>query len=120
MATSTPQYTNGDLYTWVGPTTGGNWSDVSNWSYNGEPATHVPDTQTNQGTVTIPSGVTVTISSATSTLSGVSIKVAGTLDIASGTSALAVNNLEVASGGTANIQRPLTAPRSFSERATTR
>ncbi|MFT8364964.1 MAG: Hint domain-containing protein [Gluconobacter cerinus] len=109
MATSTPAWTNGDLYTWVGPTTGGNWSDVSNWSYDGAPATHVPDTQTNQGTVTIPSGVTVTVSSATSTLSGVNIKVAGTLDIASGTSALAVNNLEVASGGTANIQRPLTA-----------
>ncbi|WP_143412306.1 hypothetical protein [Gluconobacter sp. DsW_058] len=84
-----------------------------NWSYDGAPATHVPDTQTNQGTVTIPSGVTVTVSSATSTLSGVNIKVAGTLDIASGTSALAVQNLEVTSGGTANIQRPLTANNSL-------
>jgi len=106
---ATPGWTTGDKYTWVGPTTGGDWNDVANWQYDGVAATHVPDTQTNQGTVTIPAGVTVTISSSTATLANVNIKVSGTLDITSSSSALSVNNLEVASGGTANIGRALTA-----------
>ncbi|KXV32082.1 G8 domain-containing protein, partial [Gluconobacter japonicus] len=110
---TTPDWTTGDKYAWVGPKTGGDWNDVANWQYDGVAATHVPNTQTNQGTVTIPAGVTVTVSSSTTTLTNVNIKVSGTLDITSSSSALSVGNLEVASGGTANIARGLTASSSL-------
>ncbi|GAN63163.1 Hint domain-containing protein [Acetobacter indonesiensis] len=113
MATTTPAYTNGSLYTWVGGKSG-SWSDISNWKYDGQPATHAPDTQTNNGTVVIPSGVTVTIPSTVATLSGVNIDVQGKLTIAAGSSALAVNSLTVENGGTALIERAITANQSFS------
>lgn len=113
MATTTPDWTNGSLYTWVGGKSG-SWSDVSNWKYNGQPATHAPDTQTNNGTVVIPSGVTVTIPSTVTTLSGVTIDVQGNLTVATGSSALAVGSLTVENGGSALIQRGVTSNNAFS------
>lgn len=106
---TTPDWTSGSSYTWVGPATGGVWTDASNWQYDGQPATHVPDAQTG-GTITIPAGSTVTIPADVTTLgpgSSVVLDVQGTLNIASGSSNLAFQTLTVENGGNVNISRTL-------------
>ncbi|AOW48229.1 hypothetical protein [Acetobacter ascendens] len=84
---TTPDWTSGSSYTWVGPATGGVWTDASNWEYDGQPATHVPDAQTG-GTITIPADVT-TLGPGNSVV----LDVQGTLNIASGSSNLAFQTL---------------------------
>lgn len=106
---TTPDWNSGSSYTWVGPATGGVWTDASNWQYDGQPATHVPDAQTG-GTITIPAGSTVTIPADVTTLgpgSSVILDVQGTLNIASGSSNLAFQTLTVENGGNVNISRTL-------------
>ncbi|MGD7068991.1 Hint domain-containing protein [Acetobacter sp. AAB5] len=106
---TTPDWTSGSNYTWAGPASGGVWTDASNWQYNGEPATHAPDSHTG-GTITIPAGATVTVPADVSTLGqpySLNVDVLGTLVIANSSSALGINTLTVENGGTATIERPL-------------
>lgn len=98
---TTPDWTSGSSYTWVGPATGGVWTDASNWEYDGQPATHVPDAQTG-GTITIPADVT-TLGPGNSVV----LDVQGTLNIASGSSNLAFQTLTVENGGNVNVSRTL-------------
>ena len=103
---TTPDWSTGSDYTWVGPTTGGVWTDASNWQYDGEPATHAPDAQTS-GTITIPAGATVTIPSTVSSLGYLTLDVQGTLVMPSSDSQLTFSKLVVENGGQATISRTL-------------
>ncbi|WP_087651485.1 Hint domain-containing protein [Acetobacter pasteurianus] len=106
---TTPDWSTGSGYTWVGPTSGGVWTDASNWQYDGEPATHAPDAQTN-GTLTIPAGATVIVPADVSILgqpNSLSVDVLGKLVIENSSSALSINTLTVENGGTAIVERPL-------------
>ncbi|MGF1275728.1 Hint domain-containing protein [Acetobacter pasteurianus] len=100
-------WTTGSSYTWIGPTSGGEWDNVNNWLYNGQPAPNAPDAHTS-GTVTIPAGANVTIPSTVTDLGYMTIDVQGQLSIASSSSNLTFASLVVDSGGSATISRALT------------
>ncbi|PHY94216.1 hypothetical protein CSR02_06000 [Acetobacter pomorum] len=98
--------TTGSSYTWVGPTSGGDWDNASNWLYNGQPAPNAPDANTS-GTVTIPAGADVTLPSRVTDLGHMVIDVQGKLSIVSSTTNLTFGALIVNNGGSATISRAL-------------
>lgn len=116
---TTPIWTAASLYKWVGSATGV-WTDASNWQYDGQPATHAPDTNTSTGgndlagnpvsgsaTITIPAGVTVTIPADAENLGYINLDVQGTVNIPSSDSQLTFSSMTVENGGQANISRTL-------------